>query len=54
MNVSYRDKEDLVALTGQRQSCGEKSVATIMYLMALQVLTQANIVYVVSNGLHFI
>ena len=37
MKVSYRESEALTELTAQRQSGGEKSVATIMYLMALQV-----------------
>jgi len=39
MRVAFRNNEDMVALTAQRQSGGEKSVATIMYLMALQGLT---------------
>ncbi|KAF9428893.1 Structural maintenance of chromosomes protein 5 [Podila epigama] len=34
--VKFRDSEKLQKLTGQRQSGGERSVSTIMYLMALQ------------------
>ncbi|CAG8569881.1 44430_t:CDS:10 [Gigaspora margarita] len=38
--VKFRDNERLQALTGQRQSGGERSVSTIMYLMALQELSK--------------
>jgi chromosome segregation ATPase len=41
MHVSYRDEDGLFALSGQRHSGGERAVATIMYLMALQALTSA-------------
>ncbi|KAG0361235.1 Structural maintenance of chromosomes protein 5 [Podila minutissima] len=37
--VKFRDAEKLQKLTGQRQSGGERSVSTIMYLMALQSLS---------------
>ncbi|KAI8053779.1 P-loop containing nucleoside triphosphate hydrolase protein [Syncephalis plumigaleata] len=34
--VKFRDNEELKMLDGQRQSGGERSVSTILYLMALQ------------------
>lgn len=34
--VKFRDAEKLQLLTGQRQSGGERSVSTILYLMSLQ------------------
>ncbi|RKP11061.1 hypothetical protein THASP1DRAFT_27160 [Thamnocephalis sphaerospora] len=34
--VKFRDNEEMQALNGQRQSGGERSVSTILYLMALQ------------------
>ncbi|KAI9101964.1 hypothetical protein DFS34DRAFT_612195 [Phlyctochytrium arcticum] len=37
--VKFRDTEKLHHLTGQRQSGGERSVSTILYLMALQELS---------------
>jgi chromosome segregation ATPase len=37
--VKFRDGEDLQPLTGTRQSGGERSVATILYLLALQGVT---------------
>ncbi|TPX60694.1 hypothetical protein PhCBS80983_g01576 [Powellomyces hirtus] len=37
--VKFRDTEKLHQLTGQRQSGGERSVSTILYLMALQELS---------------
>ncbi|KAG9292682.1 hypothetical protein G9A89_008268 [Geosiphon pyriformis] len=39
--VKFRDRETLQALTAQRQSGGERSVSTIMYLMSLQELAKA-------------
>ncbi|CAG8618294.1 6707_t:CDS:10 [Paraglomus brasilianum] len=39
--VKFRDHEKLQVLTGQRQSGGERSVSTIMYLMSLQELAKA-------------
>lgn len=36
--VKFRDHEKLQLLTGQRQSGGERSVSTIMYLLAIQEL----------------
>ncbi|CAI2185097.1 6636_t:CDS:10, partial [Funneliformis geosporum] len=39
--VKFRDNEKLQILTAQRQSGGERSVSTIMYLMALQELAKA-------------
>ncbi|KAL1923202.1 uncharacterized protein VTP21DRAFT_9578 [Calcarisporiella thermophila] len=39
--VKFRDHERLQPLTGQRQSGGERSVSTILYLMALQGLTKS-------------
>ncbi|CAG8734677.1 15788_t:CDS:2, partial [Acaulospora morrowiae] len=38
--VKFRDNERLQVLTGQRQSGGERSVSTIMYLMSLQELAK--------------
>ncbi|KAF9183789.1 Structural maintenance of chromosomes protein 5 [Haplosporangium sp. Z 767] len=40
--VKFRDEEKLQKLTGQRQSGGERSVSTIMYLMALQSLSKVS------------
>ncbi|KAF9347906.1 Structural maintenance of chromosomes protein 5 [Mortierella sp. AD094] len=40
--VKFRDEEKLQKLTGQRQSGGERSVSTIMYLMALQSLSNVS------------
>ncbi|ORZ06802.1 P-loop containing nucleoside triphosphate hydrolase protein [Lobosporangium transversale] len=40
--VKFRDAEKLQKLTGQRQSGGERSVSTIMYLMALQSLSKVS------------
>lgn len=39
--VKFRETEKLQLLSGQRQSGGEKSVSTIMYLMAIQELAQS-------------
>jgi len=39
--VKFRDNEKLQILNGQRQSGGERSVSTIMYLMSLQELAKA-------------
>ncbi|KAJ1654571.1 Structural maintenance of chromosomes protein 5 [Dispira simplex] len=39
--VKFRERESLQLLTGQRQSGGERSVSTILYLMALQGLAVA-------------
>jgi len=39
MQVSFREDADLADLSGQRHSGGERAVATIMYLMALQEMT---------------
>lgn len=41
MQVSFRENVDIGPLCGQRHSGGERAVATIMYLMALQGLTTA-------------
>ena len=41
LDTSNRDNEKLQILTGQRQSGGERSVSTILYLMALQELAAA-------------
>ncbi|KAG0313305.1 Structural maintenance of chromosomes protein 5 [Dissophora globulifera] len=40
--VKFRDTEKLQKLTGQRQSGGERSVSTIMYLMALQSMSKVS------------
>ncbi len=37
IKVKFRDHEDLQELNAQRQSGGERSVSTMLYLMALQV-----------------
>jgi len=39
--VKFRDKEKLQLLTGQRQSGGERSLTTILYLMSLTELARA-------------
>ena len=39
MKVSFRGESDLVPLSGNRHSGGERAVSTIMYLMALQNMT---------------
>ena len=39
IRVKYRDSEPLQDLTGHRQSGGERSVATALYMLALQELT---------------
>jgi hypothetical protein len=39
IRVKFRDSEELQLLTGTRQSGGERSVATILYLLALQGVT---------------
>jgi chromosome segregation ATPase len=39
--VKFRDNEKLQVLTGTRQSGGERSVSTILYLMALQELSKS-------------
>lgn len=36
--VKFRDEEDLQVLTATRQSGGERSVSTILYLISIQVL----------------
>lgn len=41
MQVSFREDADLADLSGQRHSGGERAVATIMYLMALQEMTRS-------------
>ena len=38
--VSYRSNEALQELTNWQQSGGEKSVATMMYMIALQEMTK--------------
>ena len=35
--VKFRDAEELQVLTGTRQSGGERSVSTMMYLISIQV-----------------
>jgi chromosome segregation ATPase len=37
IRVKFRETEELQQLTGTRQSGGERSVSTILYLIALQV-----------------
>lgn len=37
IKVKFRDTEQLQELNAQRQSGGERSVSTMLYLMALQV-----------------
>ena len=37
IKVKFRDEEELHELNAQRQSGGERSVSTVLYLMALQV-----------------
>ena len=37
IRVKFRDSEEMTLLTAQRQSGGERSVSTILYLIALQV-----------------
>ena len=37
IKVKFRDNEQLQELNAQRQSGGERSVSTMLYLMALQV-----------------
>ena len=39
--VQFRDEEQLQRLSAQRQSGGEKSVSTILYLLALQELSKS-------------
>jgi chromosome segregation ATPase len=39
--VKFRDNEKLQLLTGQRQSGGERSVTTILFLMSLQDLAKS-------------
>ena len=39
--VKFRANEEMQRLTGQRQSGGEKSVSTILYLLSLQELSRA-------------
>ena len=39
IRVKYRDNEPLRELTAHHQSGGERSVATILFMMALQELT---------------
>ncbi|KAG0767977.1 hypothetical protein G6F57_000086 [Rhizopus arrhizus] len=41
IRVKFRDTEKLQILTGQRQSGGERSVSTILYLMSLQNLAKS-------------
>ena len=41
MRVSFRENDKLIDLSGERHSGGERAVSTIMYLMALQDLTNA-------------
>lgn len=41
--VQFRDNEQLNLLTAQRQSGGEKSVSTILYLLSLQGLSKSPI-----------
>ena len=39
IKVKFRDTEQLRDLTAHRQSGGEKSVSTVLYMMALQEMT---------------
>ena len=39
IRVKFRDNEPLQELTGARQSGGERSVSTALYMLALQQLT---------------
>lgn len=41
IRVKFRQKESLQALTGQRQSGGERSLSTILYLMSLTELSRS-------------
>ena len=40
--VKFRDAEELQVLTGTRQSGGERSVSTMMYLISIQVGSNLN------------
>ena len=40
IRVKYRDNEELQELSAYHQSGGERSVATVIYMMALQELTK--------------
>lgn len=40
IKVKFRDDETLQELTAYRQSGGERSVSTVLYMMALQELTK--------------
>lgn len=40
IKVKYRDNEELKELTATHQSGGERSVATMVYMIALQELTK--------------
>ncbi len=40
IRVKFREEESLQILNAQRQSGGERSVSTMMYLMALQDITR--------------
>ena len=39
ISVKFRDSEQLQPLNAQRQSGGERSVSTMLYLMSLQGIT---------------
>ena len=41
ISVKFRESESLQLLTGQRQSGGERSVTTVLYLMSLQNLAKS-------------
>jgi structural maintenance of chromosomes protein 5 len=41
LSVSFKDESNLAVLSGQKHSGGERAVATIMYLMALQEVSKA-------------
>jgi hypothetical protein len=41
IQVKFRDEEKLQRLSATRQSGGERAVATILYIMALQVRASA-------------
>ena len=42
IRVKFRQADDLQLLTAHHQSGGERSVATMLYLMALQALTKVS------------
>jgi hypothetical protein len=54
IEVKFRNNEELQELNAQRQSGGERSVSTMLYLMAMQVRLYDDLTSVLTRMLHML